>query len=458
MASKQNLSIIVDLQDKASSKLKGFENRIEKMQPAFKKMAVAGAVAFTGITVAIGKSIKAFQGQERAEKRLETLTKNTTNATEDQIDALKDQASALQQLGVVGDEITLVGQSQLATFALTTDAIAELTPAMLDMAVATKGVNATQEDMINIGNALGRALEGGAGALTRYGISLTDAQKEQFDMANKMERASLLAEILGDNFGGLNEAMAETSEGQMQQLKNSFGDLQETIGEIFIPILAKAVEKIKPVVENVQNWIENNKQLFETITLVSLGLAGVVTSVGTLGIALGTLLRGMRLIVGIFTILNTKMLLIVGTMGLVAYTVFRLWADWNLAFTEMKITFMRMADDVAGAFEWMINGIITGINAAIWALNKLISALEKVPGAKSVGVSQIDKLDDFKFERRNVDYDAMRIEALNASNQKIADAKAGAQIYISGNTFLDEESAEKVGDLLMGQTKLNTSI
>jgi len=454
----QNLSIILDLQDKASKQLKGFQGRVEKMQPAFKKMALAGTVAFAGLTVAVGKTVKAFQKQERAEARLTQLVKNTTNATDDQIDALKDQASALQELGVVGDEVTLVGQSQLATFGLTTTAIEQLTPAMLDMAVATKGVNATQEDMINIGNALGRALEGGAGALTRYGISLTDAQKEQFDMANKMERSALLAQILGDNFGGLNEAIAETSEGKMKQLQNSFGDLQETIGEIFIPILIKIVEKIKPIINNIANWVENNKQLFETITLVSFGLAGVITSVGTLGIAINFLIKGLRVFVLLFSALNLKMLLIVSTMGLVAYAVFRLWADWNLAFTEMKITFMRMADSVGNAFEWMINGIISGINIAIGALDKLIRALEKVPGAKSIGISEIGSIEKFSLNRKEVDYDAMRLEQLNKSNSKIQSAKDGADILITGNTFLDEESAEKIGNMLMGQTSLNTSI
>jgi len=53
------------------------------------------------------------------------------------------------------------------------------------MIVAQKGVNSTQEDAITIANAVGRAIDGGAGALTRYGISLSDTQKELFKTANR---------------------------------------------------------------------------------------------------------------------------------------------------------------------------------------------------------------------------------------------------------------------------------
>ena len=175
---------------------------------AGKVMDVASAVesgadgAFGLLSAAIVKVTKASFAQERAEARLAQLVRNTTGATDDQIESLKQQAVALQRVGVIGDEVTIAGQSQLATFALTVEQIKQLTPALNDMIVAQNGVNATQEAAITVANAVGRALEGGVGALTRYGISLSDTQKELFETADRTEKVALLTEILSSNYGG----------------------------------------------------------------------------------------------------------------------------------------------------------------------------------------------------------------------------------------------------------------
>jgi len=228
----QKLQILIDAQDRSTKKIKNIKRAIIGMSAA--------------ITAASALSVKAYMAQERAEARLEHLTKQISDATDEQIDSLKNQAKALQQVGVVGDEVAMVGQSQLATFALNTDQINKLTPALLDMAVALKGANVTQEDMLTTANAIGRAIDGGAGALTRYGISLTDTQKKLFSTANRMERVSMLSEILEGNYGGLNEAMRDTAEGGLKALRNNIGDLSEKLGEAIAiagkPLLSRLVE------------------------------------------------------------------------------------------------------------------------------------------------------------------------------------------------------------------------
>ena len=291
MADEKRLKLIAEFIDKTDKGFKGLQKNIGKTEKTNKRLsegfkqtakntAILGA-AVGGMAIKVGvDAVKAFQAQERAHARLAQLTKQTTGATAEQVKVLTDQAVALQKVGVVGDEVTIVGQSQLATFGLTTDKIAVLTPALLDMAVATKGVNATQEDMINIGNAVGRALEGGAGALTRYGISLTDTQKELFNTADKMERADLLAQILADNFGGLNEATRATSEGGMVALKNVVGDLYEDIGAKLVPILDGLV---KTIMNNQENIVKFADAIGNTLKFaLDVGIGAINLYMGTI--------------------------------------------------------------------------------------------------------------------------------------------------------------------------------
>ena len=46
MAQSSHLQLVIDAQDNASKKLKGLSGNIQNMQPTFKRMAVAGTVAF----------------------------------------------------------------------------------------------------------------------------------------------------------------------------------------------------------------------------------------------------------------------------------------------------------------------------------------------------------------------------------------------------------------------------
>ena len=317
MADKR-LQIVLELVDKASQQIKqvgsNFENLAKKGQAVGAAMSVAGAA----VAGAAAVSIKAFQEQERAETKLETITKQAVGATEAQIQALKNQASALQNVGVIGDEVTLVGQAQLATFGLQTESIDKLTAGMLDLAVNQKGVNATQEDLMNIANLVGKAMDGQVGALSRVGISFTEAQGEIIKTGTEMERAAVLSEVLGQNVGGLNEAMRSTSEGGMKALKNSVGDLMETIGGALVPVIQKVVDIVTPVVAKIQEWSKNNPKLFNTIVLIVGALGGLMLVLGPILLLLPTIIAAFSTIAGIFGSLSGVIPIVVGAFAAIA--------------------------------------------------------------------------------------------------------------------------------------------
>lgn len=510
---ERDLKVVVTAKDQASSKLAKMNKSI---QAGMKKTAIVAAAAGAALAVGISKSVKAFQAQERAEKRLEQLTKQTTGATDDQIKALKDQASALQEVGVIGDEVTIFGQSQLATFALQTDAIGVLTPAMLDMAASIKGVNTTQEDMINIGNMVGKVMGGQVGALSRVGVTFSEAQAEIIKTGTEMEKAATLAEILSGNFGGLNEALAETSEGQMQQLKNSFGDMLEVIGEAVIPMLLELVDKIKPIIASASIWITNNKELVGTMVkwmaiilpiLVILPLlVTAITAVGT--VMLFVAANPIVLIIGALVALGAAIILLIKNWDQVKAKALEVWesikkaiaiqieaikimlGDWavwiltNIFGVQLEKAqalwegFWGMMIAIVKGVVGIINNILDSIaDKIVGVINKIAelaknakAGLSKVGGAISAGGGAAFGLrasggNVFKGQTAIVGEQGAEAVEFGQSGRVIPNNRLGGggttiQVNVTGNTLLSEapEIAEKLGDMIIGQLRLQTRL
>lgn len=251
------------------------EKSESRMSSAFKKIGAAVATYFTVSKIKeFGAAcIEAWDIQKQAETKLETVMKQRMKATDSSVQSIKDLASAQQQLGVVGDEVQLSGAQQLATFLNTDSALKTLIPAMNNLAVQQNGVNVTTEAMTSIGNMMGKVMQGQTSALTRCGITMTDYQEQVMKSGTEEERAAMLAQIITDNVGNMNEVFAQTDAGKIQQAKNDFGDLQEQIGSKLEPVVADIYEwfdklvrffqqHLDPACEAVAGWIDTLKQKY----------------------------------------------------------------------------------------------------------------------------------------------------------------------------------------------------
>lgn len=250
--------VIISLKDELSSKMKTMEKSVSNFgkksvesSQNFAKAFVTGTAVVGAGLAAYGKSaVEAYNTQVAAEAKLIQLHQENTGATVQQTQSLMKLASQIQENGVIGDEAIINGQAQLATFKMSTEAIASLTPAMADMVAQQKGVNATGEDFVNVGNLIGKVMEGQVGALGRYGVSFSDAQEKILKTGTETERAAALAEVLAQNYGGVNEALRGTFEGSMQAAKNSVGDFNEVIGGMI-------VDHLQPLVDKFNDWMSH---------------------------------------------------------------------------------------------------------------------------------------------------------------------------------------------------------
>lgn len=180
----------------------------------------------------MGDLSKSYQQQELAETKLATVMRQRMGATDDEIASIKQLASEQQKLGVVGDEVQLAGAQQVATFLKEKSSIETLLPAMNNLIAQQNGVSATQSDAVSVANLMGKAMQGQVSALTRVGITFSEAEAQVLKYGTESERAAVLAQVITNNVGDMNAQLAATDSGKQAQLANKLGDIKEQLGQL----------------------------------------------------------------------------------------------------------------------------------------------------------------------------------------------------------------------------------
>jgi len=249
---KQELQVVLSLKDQMTSSLKGAKNELSNFEKTISTVgkALVGAFAISKIASFAQESLKAASDQQLANEKLASAISNVMGARDGDYEALIKQASALQSVTAIADEEITNNQALLATFQLNGQAIQELIPRILDMGAANAKTGELTADLHGATLAIGKAMTSGVGILSRYGVAMTDAQREAFDLANGQDKVRILTEILDDNFKGAAETVGKTFAGRVEQLRNSLGDLKEDIGFAKGVNTYKGCITYKPVAED----------------------------------------------------------------------------------------------------------------------------------------------------------------------------------------------------------------
>ena len=221
----------------------GFKKAGEFVKKFRLKILAVVAALFVMVKV-IKATITAFKAQEQAVARLSAALENQGFFTEENVKSLTDQAAALQKVTQFGDEQIISGQAMLASFALNTEQIKKMTPAMLDLAIMTQKTTGAQSDLESIAKLVGIALGGQAGRLVQMGIKLSEAEKKELTLASATEKINVLFKIFQKNAGGLAVAVGETATGAIDKLKNKIGDFLEKEGKGWAEFIDKSVKHL----------------------------------------------------------------------------------------------------------------------------------------------------------------------------------------------------------------------
>ena len=225
--------------------------------------------AVSGLQGVLGSYAEAYSNAAVASKKLEVVMRQRMDATDEDIKSIKAVTTAQKELGIISGSVQNAGAQQVSTFLTQASTLRTLIPAMNNLLAQQKGVNATQEDAVSIGNLMGKAMQGQTSALRRVGITFTEAEEQILKYGSESERAATLAKVITNNVGEMNAKLAQTDAGKMKQLQNYIGGIKAKIGSIVVglqPYLAAASQ--------VAILVSSFGQLYNVVRVAGVGLLG----------------------------------------------------------------------------------------------------------------------------------------------------------------------------------------
>ena len=249
--------------DKDLGRATGSVDRMSSKMMSLGSGAVVGAIALGAGLASLAKDAS---DAEQQQLKLTNSIKNSDNAYAGNGKALRDQASALMKVTAADDDAIVSAQALMVQFGKSEDEVLALTPLVVDLS-RKLGV-----DLDTAAKAVSKSSEGSFGALKKMGVSVTD-------LGGGATATESTIAALSKTVGSFAEAEGQTYAGQLEIMKNKFGELKESIGggvlDVVNPLLniAAAAGEISPEAGNAAGKIA-------TIGTIGAGLVGSL-SVGT---------------------------------------------------------------------------------------------------------------------------------------------------------------------------------
>ncbi|MEP2085073.1 MAG: phage tail tape measure protein [Bauldia litoralis] len=311
---------------------------------------------------------------------------------------------------------------------------------------------------------------------TEAGVPLLDALAEHFGTtagniqemvsAGKVGFADVQAALAsltdeGGRFNNLMEKQSQSLAGQWSNFKDQISLTARAIGQELLPYLKPMMENLVGIVQAVGEFVKEHPKLSAGILAAALALTGLLAVLLPLAFALPGLILMFSGLATIFAFIVTGpgilMVAFLATLGfaLIQLTkvAFLLGTQWDMIWLGMKVTAAEVSNAVIGFVETMVNWIIDGVNVAIRAINKVVAAMARIPfaGNRFKGLS-IDELDRTEFGR--LDTNTIANQHLNGAGS----APTQNSFYMTGNVLLDQDAAEKIGDMIMDKLKLSNAL
>jgi len=353
--------------------------------------------SFSQLQAGMKNLADAYAVQEVAETKLATVMQQRMGATDAEIQSIKDLASAQQELGVIGDEVQLSGAQQIATFLNEKASLETLLPAMNNLLAQQKGLNATTQDAVTVGNLMGKVMQGQTSALTRVGITFDEAEEKVLKYGTEQERAAMLAQVITNNVGEMNAQLAQSESGKQQQLVNTLGDMKEQLGGMvngalpFVTIAAHSTTALTSITTLVTGIKTLSTTLYASVKAFA---ASTVAMVKNKGAALAT--AAAQKIVSAATTAWTavqKVLNLVLTMnpiGLIITAIGALVTALIAAYNNCE-GFRQICDKVWEAIKPLANAIMNGLAKAFeWLVEKCKEAWEWLKNILGLGNKKVE--------------------------------------------------------------------
>ena len=318
-----------EFQQKATQVEKGLGQLEKKLSSIGKSLSLKVTAPLTALGVV---ALQNADQQAKAETKVATALKSTGNQVGYNLDQLKAYASELQSKTIFGDETILndVTTRLLAFTNITGDNFKRTQQIVLDMSTAL------EMDLGSAATMLGKALDdpiGKMSALSRAGINFTDEQKtmvkQLVETGETAKAQTVILDALEQKFGGQAEAAAKVGMGALKQLKNSWGDFLEQIGQTMTPFINRIAGFLQRIVTLLQG-------MSPTMRKVLVVIAGVAA-------ALGPVMVGISGIIKLIPALSAGFTALLSPVGIITAAVLALAA----AFAYAKIKKQELINETA---------------------------------------------------------------------------------------------------------------
>lgn len=353
--------------------------------------------SFVQLQSAMSDLAGAYAVQEANETKLATVMRQRMGATDAEIESIKQLASEQQKIGVIGDEVQLAGAQQVATFLKEKSSIDTLLPAMNNLIAQQKGYNATSEDARNIGNLMGKVMQGQTAALTRVGITFTEAEEAALKYGTESEKAAVLAQVITNNVGQMNAELAKTESGQQAQLANRLGDIKEQIGGLVngaLPFVTIASQSLTAAT-SLTTLLGSFKTLIPVVaastkTFALSTAAFVKNKVATIAVAVAqkTVAAATKAWAAIQKVLN--IVLSANPIGLIIDAIGLLVGGLILAYNKCD-GFRKACNDLWAIIKPLAKAIMDGlVKALTWVIDKAKIAINWIKKILGLGGKKVE--------------------------------------------------------------------
>lgn len=372
-----------------SSAGKGLKDLGKTASVAFKGAAVAGAAvvaSVAAIAAGMSKLTKIYAVQEKAEVGLIAASKNNPFIDGSAVKGLLESASALQEISTYGDEAIIPFMQLGVNMGFTKTQIEDVSQAAIDLASSTGG------SLDSAFKQIYKTLGGTGGELNETVAGMRDLTTEEL-------KAGKGIELLKTQFGGMGEAMSQTTEGLNTQFKNMWGDVLESAGKSLAPLQRILLKNITPAFKSIGTFFDTYS---EQITNFFLHFGDIATILFTHirdSLAIAFSFENIKATAqALWTFLESsfansmKMFLTIAKMvGKVLWEPLKIGFEYVLY--GLKVAWQATMNGLAGGIQWLIDKPVNSISLAFetvvhnigesiqWILNGLISMIDTIISA-----------------------------------------------------------------------------
>lgn len=191
--------------------------------------------------------------------------------------------------------------------------------------------------------------------------------------------------VTAGDFANTSDSLAN----RQRTLKADIENLSATLGNQLLPVMERVLAVVGPIVARVGEWVEANPELARNIVLASLAVAGLVTVIGALSLAL--------------LAFNPIALVIVGTITAIMMIIYAVnnavklfGTSWGEIWEGIKATAKSAYDFISST---LINPLISGLERVINFIDRVRSGISSIGGKVGSSVSKLGNLAGSAFSK-----------------------------------------------------------